>query len=153
MGDGEEDVARIVVEHDVGLDAMNGRNDWEILKARLSMGSSSPRGCKLTSAECRALYEVLHSRKLPSLRDGPDEEAEQRSILLAVYSTLLEQVRGVQTEPAVAATMARYGVSRSAVFAARRRWNADGVEGLLLDETPEGALSWLETADEPQKSK
>jgi hypothetical protein len=97
------------------------QGDWSVLQARLAQGWERPRGIRLTRHECKILYEILQgTRKRPRGRQAKPAEVENKARHLATYSLLLE-LDGEPTEAAVAATERTYGVTRSAVYAARKQ--------------------------------
>jgi hypothetical protein len=95
---------------------------WTALERQLSHAWERG-GIHLSRAECWELLQFLRGNwKRPTQRGRrPDPEAEFKAKQIAAYSFLLEG-DGTSTEAAVAKAMEVYGVSRPAVFAARKRW-------------------------------
>jgi hypothetical protein len=93
---------------------------WREIEARLAKGAASE-GVKLSPAECRALREIVGAiPKRP--RGRPREQlANARARHIAALTTLLE-LAGCPSKVAVAEAMREYGVGRTTVTAARRRW-------------------------------
>jgi len=91
---------------------------WEGLLVR---GSELQEGIHLTQAECWTLLQLL--------RDGRPRPRGRRPLMefkaqqIAAYSMLLE-ADGLPPKAAIADTEQLYNVSRSAVFAVRRRYGS-----------------------------
>jgi hypothetical protein len=102
-------------EKDDGSFARARRGDLHELQMKLL--SSAP----LTPWERHILFEVLDGAKNRSRGRQPNWDIENLAKCLALYTHLYE-LEGAPTESAVAAAAALYRVSRSTVFAARKRW-------------------------------
>jgi hypothetical protein len=106
------------------------------LELKLLSGSARPRGARLSQEECSALYDiVVNAKKRPPGRPWDDFEIENLAKAVTVYVWLLE-ARGVKIESAVAEVAELYGVSRSTVFAARKRWVGPFREAGLFSQPP-----------------
>jgi hypothetical protein len=90
------------------------------------------RGVTLTQAECRILYEITQGT-WKYKRGAP---AEWKKVALLRGYCLSLELDGMAVEPAVAKTMEVFGVSRSAVYAARKQpWLPEMLEG-VRSQTP-----------------
>jgi hypothetical protein len=98
---------------------------------------SERNGIWLAPEDCRALLDVLKNGK-QGKRGRPSPVPH---VSIATYSMLRELEPNTPTEAAVAATVALYGIKRSIVFAARRRFRPE-----ILSRSP----SWLEDSEKRQ---
>ena len=91
---------------------------WEGLLVR---GSELQEGIHLTQAECWTLLQLLRDGRPRPRGRRPLKEYKAQQI--AAYSMLLE-ADGLPPKAAIADTEQLYNVSRSAVFAVRRRYGS-----------------------------
>jgi hypothetical protein len=92
------------------------------------------RGVTLTQAECCILYEITQGTRKYKRRGAP---AEWKKVATLRGYCLLLELDGMAVEPAVAKTIEIFGVSRSAVFAARKQpWRFPEMLERLSSQTP-----------------